>query len=56
MIDARAIGSGFWIFYAGLTDLEYTITVTDMTNGKTKRYSKAPGSACGGFDTSAFTP
>jgi hypothetical protein len=56
MIDARGIGSGFWIFYAGLTDLEYTITVTDMTNGRGKRYVKPAGSACGGFDTSAFTP
>jgi PKD repeat protein len=44
----------FWVFYGGLTDFQYTISVTDTTNGQTKNFSKAAGSACGGADTAAF--
>lgn len=55
MLDARAIpGSGFWVFYGGLTDLEYTLTVKDQVTGAVKTYTKAPGSFCGGADTGAF--
>lgn len=47
-------GGSFWVFYGGLTDLEYQLKVTDAITGRTKTYSKPAGSACGGFDTSAF--
>jgi hypothetical protein len=54
MLDASGIGSGFWVFYGGLTDLEYTLTVKDQVTGAVKTYTKAPGSYCGGADTGAF--
>jgi len=54
MMDGRAVNGSFWIFYGGLTDLEYTLTVTDSTTGRTKQYSKAFGTSCGAFDVSAF--
>ncbi|MBI2214439.1 MAG: hypothetical protein HYU52_12405 [Acidobacteria bacterium] len=55
VIDARGFNGFFWIFFSGLTDFEYTITVTDTVTGKRKSYTKAAGSACGAFDTNAFT-
>ncbi|MGK2857004.1 MAG: hypothetical protein ACSLFQ_07350 [Thermoanaerobaculia bacterium] len=54
MLDARAENGKFWIFYGGLTDFEYTLTVTDTSTNATKTYTK-PGSVfTGGADTSAF--
>ena len=56
LLDGTAINGSFWFFYGGLTNLEYTLTVTDSTNGATKTYTKPAGSECGGSDTAAFTP
>lgn len=56
IVDGRAINGKYWLFHAGLTDLEYTLTVTEEATGRVKTYSKAAGSACGGIDTSAFGP
>jgi len=55
ILDGRPINGHFWVFYNGLTDLEYTLTVEDFSNGSFKTYHKDPGSACGGFDTVAFS-
>ncbi len=54
VLDGRTVNGRYWVFYGGLTDLEYTLTVTDTVTGAMKRYTKAGGSACGGFDTGAF--
>ncbi|MEO8189960.1 MAG: hypothetical protein ABI682_06425 [Acidobacteriota bacterium] len=63
MADATALplpfGGSFWVFYSSLTDLQYTLTVTDQVSGKVRTYSNVPGGAnqlCGGADTSAFPP
>ena len=56
LLDGTAINGEYWFFYGGLTNLEYTLTVTDSTTGKQKTYTKAAGSECGGSDTAAFTP
>ncbi len=42
------------VFYGELTDLQFTITVTDTTSGSVKTYQNTPGD-CGGIDNSAFT-
>ena len=55
VLDGRPVNGHFWVFYNGLTDLEYTLTVEDFSNGSFKTYHKDPGSACGGFDTLAFS-
>ena len=44
----------FWFFWGGLTDVEYTITVTDAQTGASRSYHHPAGSASGGFDTGAF--
>ncbi len=43
-------------FYGALSDLAYTIHVTDNATGTTKSYSSTPGTLCGGLDNSAFPP
>lgn len=54
VLDGRPVNGSFWVFYGGLTDLEYTITVLDLATGRSRSYTKPPGESCGGFDTSAF--
>jgi hypothetical protein len=41
-------------FYGALSDLGYTITLTDTSSGLVKTYQNAPGNYCGGIDNSAF--
>jgi len=48
-------GGTFWVFYGGMTDFEFTLTVRDTRTGAVKNYFKAAGSLCGGADTSAFS-
>jgi hypothetical protein len=42
------------IFYGTLSDLEYTIMVTDTATGAVKTYKNAAGNFCGGLDGNAF--
>lgn len=52
-------GGSFWFFYSSLTDVQYTLTVTDQASGRTRSYSNVaslPGQLCGGADTNAFQP
>jgi len=55
VVDGRTVNGAFWFFHGALTDLEYTLTVTEQATGRVKTFSKSAGSACGGFDTSAFS-
>ena len=34
MVDGRGINGDFWFFHAGLTGLDYTLTVTDIGHGR----------------------
>jgi hypothetical protein len=54
ILDGRGVNGRFWVFFGGLTDLEYTLTVRDAGTAAEKRYVKDAGSACGKFDTEAF--
>ncbi|HVG24325.1 MAG TPA: NF038122 family metalloprotease [Thermoanaerobaculia bacterium] len=54
--DARPFANRFDIYYGGLTDLEYTVTVTDVQSGVTRTYRNSFGSVGGGVDRSSFTP
>ena len=55
IVDGRPVNGRFWVFYGGLTDVAYTLTVTDAVTGAAHAYEKAAGSACGGFDTASFS-
>jgi photosystem II stability/assembly factor-like uncharacterized protein len=57
MLDGTSLGGFFWLFHTGLTDLEYTLTVTDHVSGAQKTYvndRSDPSRLCGGADTAAF--
>lgn len=56
MVDASGIGQNYWVFYAALTDLNYTLAVKESATGRTKSYSdaKVGTTVCGKFDTAGF--
>ena len=47
-------GGKFWVFYGGLTDFEFTLTIRDTKTSAVKTYFKEAGSLCGGADTRGF--
>jgi hypothetical protein len=53
---AKVINSGDRIdfFWGALSDLEYTIHVTDTLTGQVKTYQNAAGRYCGGLEVDAF--
>jgi len=54
VLDGRAVNGAFWVFAGGLSDVAYTLTVTDTATGAVKSYPKAAGSLSSFADTSAF--
>ena len=54
VLDARVINGKFWVYYGALSDVEYTITVTDTVTGAQKTYFNPSGNLGSGADTSAF--
>jgi photosystem II stability/assembly factor-like uncharacterized protein len=53
MIDYRLITGKFWVFQAGLTSFEYTLTITDTETEESRTY-EGNTPFCGSADTSAF--
>ena len=54
VLDGRGLTGTYWFLYGGLSDVEYTITLTDTVTGAAKSYFNESGSLCGGIDTSAL--
>jgi len=54
VVKILEINGAIKVFYAELTDLHFTITVTDNQTGAVKTYQNTPGD-CGGLDDNAFT-
>jgi hypothetical protein len=54
VLDGRPVNGHFWVFYGALSDVEYTITVTDTATGEEKTYHNPPGRMASQADTSAF--
>jgi len=54
VLDGRAINGKFWVFYGALSDVEYTIMVTDTITGATKTYTNPQGRLASVADTAAF--
>ncbi len=55
ILDGTQANGKTWVFYGALTDVGYTLTVTDTANGNAvERYVNEPGNVCGGADTDAF--
>ncbi len=54
VLDARSFSSHFWVFYGALTNVEFTLTVTDTETGRQQVYFNAQGEQASFADTSAF--
>ncbi|MYJ26890.1 MAG: hypothetical protein F4080_15510 [Holophagales bacterium] len=54
VLDGRALTGKYWFLYGGLSDVEYTITLTDTVTRESNRYVNEAGSLCGGIDTRAL--
>jgi VWFA-related protein len=54
VVDGRTINNAFWVFYGGLSDLAYTLKVTDTATGRVKTYTNRRGSYVSTADTGAF--
>jgi ELWxxDGT repeat protein len=53
-LDGRPVNNHFWLFYGALSNVEYTLTVTDTQTGKIKTYSNPSGRFASVGDTLAF--
>ncbi len=54
VVDGRAFNTFFWVFYGALSNVEYTITVTDTVTGKVRTYFNPQGRLGSVADTAAF--
>ncbi|HEX4494328.1 MAG TPA: hypothetical protein VIE43_01555 [Thermoanaerobaculia bacterium] len=43
VLDARAVNGYFWVYFGSLSNVEFTVTVTDMTTGAVKTYHNPQG-------------
>ena len=53
-LDGRAVNGYFWIFYGSLSNVEYTLTLTDIVTGTTKTYHNPPLTFGSQSDITAF--
>jgi len=54
VLDGRAINGKFWVFYGALSDVEYTLVLTDTETGTVRTYHNPPKNLASLSDTSAF--
>lgn len=54
VVDGRAFNNRFWVFFGALSDVEYTITVTDTLTGAVRTYFNPSGQLASVADTAAF--
>jgi ELWxxDGT repeat protein len=54
VLDGRAVNGKFWVFYGALSNVEYTLKVTDTATGAVKVYTNPKGTLASVADTSAF--
>jgi len=55
VLDGRPINGRWWVFYASLTDVEFTLTVRDTQKGGSNTYRQEPYVQQSRNDTAAFT-
>jgi hypothetical protein len=56
MLDGRAVNGYFWVFFGALSNVDYTLTVTDGATGAQRRYRNLQGQLASRADTTAFGP
>lgn len=56
ILDGRPLTDSAWLFFGGMSHVEYTVTVTHRPTGQTKTYLKPAGSFRSQLDTASFPP
>jgi hypothetical protein len=54
VLDGRPLNGRFWVFYGALSNVEYTLTVTDTATGARKTYRNPSGRFASVGDTAAL--
>jgi hypothetical protein len=54
VLDGRAVNGHFWVLFGALSDVEYTITISDSVSGATKTYYNPPHVLASVADVNAF--
>ncbi len=54
ILDGSTINGNVWVFYGGLSPLEFTIKVTDVTTGRMHTYTSPKGRYTSGGDIAAL--
>ncbi len=54
LLDGRSVNGHFWFFYGALSDVAYTINVTDTTTGIVRTYQNPAGNLASVADIDAF--
>ena len=54
ILDGRAVNGHWWFFFGALSNVEYSLTVTDTTTGEQKIYRNPAGRFASQGDTAAF--
>ncbi len=54
VLDGRPVNNKFWLFYGALSNVEYTVTVTDTQTGTMRIYKNLKGRFASVADTNAF--
>ncbi len=54
VLDARAFNGSFWVFYGALSNVQYSLHVTDTVSGALHIYENPSGAFASVGDTSAF--
>lgn len=54
VLDGRTVNGKFWVYYGALSDVKYTIKVTDTATGEQRTYENAPGGLISRADVEAF--
>jgi len=54
VLDGRSNNGHYWVFYGALSDVAYTLTVTDNETGQTRTYDNPQDTLASVADTGAF--
>ncbi|REK09506.1 MAG: hypothetical protein DWQ36_06500 [Acidobacteria bacterium] len=54
VLDGRHINERWWVYFGALSDVGYTLRVTDTATGEVRTYQNPEGTLCGQADVDAF--
>jgi hydrazine synthase alpha subunit-like protein/WD40 repeat protein len=54
VLDGRGVNGNFWVYYGALSNVEYTLTITDTTTGAAKTYRNPAGTFASAGDPGAL--